>query len=143
MTRRISGAQRRFALALLAGALVSAPAAAQQVPGRPLKDIEVDRIVAVVGKHPVLFSEVLEAINFARSRGLTIPDDTVGQLRIAREFLDQIVDKEVLITVAKDYKIEVTETDVSKAVEDQVDGARKQFRSEAETNFSLFSSTFA
>ena len=142
MTRRISGALRRFTLALLAGALVSAPAAALQVPGSPLKDIEVDRIVAVVGKHPVLFSEVLEAINFARSRGLQIPDDTVAQLRIAREFLDQIVDKEVLITIAKDYKIEVTESDVSKAVEEQVDGARKQFRSEAEFRAALIREGF-
>ncbi|MFM8780106.1 MAG: peptidylprolyl isomerase, partial [Gemmatimonadota bacterium] len=49
---------------------------------------------------------------------------------LAREFLNSIIDKEVLIAVAKEYKIEVTEVDVAAAVDQQVDGARKQFQSE-------------
>jgi phosphoserine phosphatase len=59
---RVVGALVVLALGRMAGA-----------QARPLKDIEVDRIVAVVGTHPILFSEVLEAINFARSRGLQVP----------------------------------------------------------------------
>ena len=97
---------------------------------RPLKDIEVDRIVAVVGTHPILFSEVLEAINFARSRGLQVPSDSAGQIALARDFLGQIVDKEVLIAIAKEYKIEVAEPDVSQQVEQQIDGVRSNFQTE-------------
>ncbi|MGA0920810.1 MAG: foldase protein PrsA, partial [Gemmatimonadaceae bacterium] len=100
---------------------------AQQRGGR---DVEVDRVVGVVGKHPILLSEVLEAINFARSRGLQVPQDSAAQVTLAREFLNSIIDKEVLIAVAKEYKIEVTEVDVSAAVDQQVEGARKQFQSE-------------
>ena len=124
-------------LALCALALGASAAVAQQVPGGPLKNIEVDRIVAVVGTHPVLFSDVLEAINFARARGLQVPSDSAGQLSLAREFLGGIVDKEVLITVAKEYKIEVSEADVSTAVEQQVDGARRQFQAESDFRAAL------
>ena len=108
------------------------------LPGAsPLRDIEVDRIVGVVGTHPILFSEVLEAINFARAQGLQIPPDTAGQMRIAREFLSGIVDKEVLIAVAKDYKIEVTEATVSAQVERDYDRARSQFKTEQEFRTAL------
>lgn len=70
------GLRRSLALAAVAVTLLGVPAAAQR---QPLRDIEVDRIVAVVGTQPILFSEVLEAINFARGRGLQVPQDSVGQ----------------------------------------------------------------
>ncbi|MFN5153952.1 MAG: peptidylprolyl isomerase [Gemmatimonadota bacterium] len=118
---------RRLLAASLAAVTCVTAVEAQQRTGR---DIEVDRVVGVVGKHPILLSEVLEAINFARSRGLQVPQDSAAQVTLAREFLNSIIDKEVLIAVAKDYKIEVTEVDVAAAVDQQVDGARKQFQSE-------------
>ena len=129
-------------LSLRRAALAAAMAAAFAVPARAqtpttFKGIEVDRIVGVVGKHPILFSEVLEAINFARAGGLQLPPDSVGQIRIAREFLGRIVDKEVLVVVATEYKIEVTEAEVSKAVERDVDRARGQFQTEAEFRTAL------
>lgn len=114
-------------------ALCALPATAQQ----PLKGIEVDRVVGVVGTHPVLFSEVLEAINFARAGGLKLPTDSAGQMAIARDFLNRIVDKEVLIVVAKDYKIEVTESDVSSSVERDLDRAKSNFRTDAEFRAAL------
>lgn len=119
---------RRPLFALL---LAAAPLAAQEgLPAGPLRTIEVDRIVAVVGTAPILFSEVLEQINVARARGMQIPADSMGQLRIAREFLSQIVDEEVMVAVAKDYKIEVADGDVSAQVERQIDGVRGRFASE-------------
>ena len=128
-------APRRLLLALAGAVLVAAPAAAQQPTA--LKDIDVDRVVGIVGKHPILFSEVLEAINFARAQGLQLPPDTAGQMRIAREFLGRIIDKEVLLEAAKDYKIEVTESDVSSQVERDLDRARSNFRSDAEFRTAL------
>jgi len=59
-----------------------------------------------------------------------VPQDSAAQVALARDFLNSIIDKEVLIAVAKEYKIEVTEVDVAAAVDQQVEGARKQFQSE-------------
>jgi len=121
---------RSLFLAVAGAALVAVPASAQTP--QPLKDIEVDKIAAVVGTHAILFSEVLEAINMARSQGLQLPPDSAGQMAVARDFLGRIVDREVLIAVAKDYKIEVSEADVAQNVERDLDRARSQFRTEAE-----------
>ena len=123
-----------LALGALVATLIGVPAGAQ---GQPLRDIEVDRIVAVVGTQPILFSEVLEAINFARGRGLQVPPDSAGQLALAREFLGQIVDKEVLIAIAKEYKIEITEADVAAQVDKQVDGVRSNFQNEQQFRAAL------
>ena len=128
-------ALRRVLLPFAGVALLAAPAVAQ-VPSA-LKDIEVDRIAGVVGTHPILFSEVLEAINFARAQGLQLPPDSAGQIAIARDFLSRLVDREVLIAVAKDYKIEVTEADVASQVERDLDRARSNFRSDAEFRAAL------
>jgi peptidyl-prolyl cis-trans isomerase SurA len=132
----------REVLVIAGVALVAAPAVAQQapassVPPQGLRNIEVDRVAGVVATTPILFSEVLEAINFARAQGMQLPPDSAGQLRVAREFLGRIVDREVLITVAKDYKIEVTEVDVSAKVEKDVEDARSRFNSEAEFRSAL------
>ena len=125
---------RPLALGALVATLIGVPAGAQR---QPLRDIEVDRIVAVVGTQPILFSEVLEAINFARGRGLQVPSDSAGQLALAREFLGQIVDKEVLIAVAKEYKIEITEADVGAQVDKQMEGVRSNFPSEQQFRAAL------
>ncbi len=131
---------RRVACVVAGAAALAMPAGAQTPTA--LKGIEVDRIVGVVGTHPILFSEVLEAINFARAGGLQLPADSLGQMQVAREFLGRIVDKEVLITVAKDYKIEVTESDVASSVERDLDRARGQFRTDAEFRAALQSEGF-
>src|SRR5690606_14747293 len=126
---------RRLLCALLLGAT---PVAAQQdAPAQPLRDVPVDRVVAVVGKHPILFSEVLEVINFERARGMQIPPDTAGQLRIAREILSRIVDQEVLVAVAKDYKIEIADADVMADVERRLDQVRAQFANDDEYRAAL------
>ncbi|MEX2180830.1 MAG: peptidylprolyl isomerase [Gemmatimonadaceae bacterium] len=118
-------------LAIL-GAL-AVPAAAQDAPplGAMLL-IDVDRIVAVVAKRPILYSEVLEQVNLARARGLEIPRDSAGQMAIARDFLSRIVDEEVLVTVAKEYDLVVTEIEVGPTVDRSIEDIRARFPSEAE-----------
>lgn len=115
---------------------VAAPAMAQQrpapLPAGPLRSIEVDRIVAVVGTHAVLFSEILEQINFARANGAQIPEDSLAQLEMAREILGEIVDQEVLVAVSKDYKINVLDSEVSAQVDQRMRKIREQFKSESE-----------
>jgi peptidyl-prolyl cis-trans isomerase SurA len=111
-------------------ALLAAPAAAQEAGA--LRSIEVDRVVAVVARRPILMSEVLERLNLARARGLQVPRDSGGQMALARELLEQLVDEEVLVTVAEDYKLEVPETDVSPQVDRSITDIRGRFPSEAE-----------
>lgn len=118
-------------LATVATLMLAAPLGAQQLQdGTRL--YPVDRVVAVVGQKPILWSEVLERISIARSQGLEIPRDTAGQMRVAREILDQLVDEEVLLAVAADFKLEAPETEVIARVDQQIDQVRSQFPSDAE-----------
>jgi len=138
---------RRSAVALLlaVAALVAAPAAGAQVAptfptaqgGPKARLLEVDRVVGVVGTTPILFSEVLEQVNFARSNGREIPSDSAGQMRVAREVLNEMIDQEILVTLAREYKIEVPESDVSDRVDQRIANVRNQFRTEPEYRAAL------
>jgi peptidyl-prolyl cis-trans isomerase SurA len=122
---------RARVLAALCLSLLAAPAAAQQLQDG-MRLYPVDRVVAIVANKPILWSEVLERISLARAQGLEIPRDSAGQQRIAKDILEQLVDEEVLLAVADDYKLEVPETEVSARVDQQVDNVRGQFQTEAE-----------
>ncbi len=132
---------RRTLSGLLLSLAVALPATAQDTPA-PLKTVEVDRIVAVVGTHPILFSEVLEQINFARAQGMQLPADSAGQLTLARQVLGQIIDQEVLVAVAKEYKIEIADADVARQVEERMDQIRAQFPGEEQYRAALRSEGF-
>lgn len=133
---------RRFALTLLCAAAPLGVLGAQNAPAGPLRNIEVDRIVAVVGTTPVLFSEVLEQINFARAQGREIPTDSAGQMAIAREVLGEMIDQEILVTLAREYKIEVPETDVADQVDKRIANVRGQFKTEPEYRAALLREGF-
>lgn len=121
----------RTLAALVGLGFCAAPVAAQQtMPG--MRIVPIDRVVAVVATKPILWSEVLERINAARASGMQLPSDSAGQYAVARQMLEQLVDEEVLVAVATDYKLEVPETEVTGKVEQQLDQARAQFATEAE-----------
>ncbi|HUR92005.1 MAG TPA: peptidylprolyl isomerase [Gemmatimonadaceae bacterium] len=106
-----------------------APAAVAQQPGTSLP---VDRIVAIVGSAPILWSDVLVAVNQKRAQGLAFPADSAGQMAIARETLDELIDAEILVQKAVQLKVEVTEADATPQVEDQIRRIREQFPSDVE-----------
>jgi peptidyl-prolyl cis-trans isomerase SurA len=139
-----SRARPRIATALLlAGAAVTplfGQAAGDPLAG--LRLVDVDRVVAVVAKKPILFSEVIEQVNYARARGLEIPRDSAGQMTIARQVLGQMIDQELLVTVARDYNITVPESEVSETVDRNVQGIRQQFGGEAEYRAALLREGF-
>ncbi|HWO88647.1 MAG TPA: peptidylprolyl isomerase [Gemmatimonadales bacterium] len=122
----------RALLAVLAVALASSRAQAQA-------QLEVvDRIVAVVGRRAILLSEVDEAINQARAEGLEVPDDSVAYEGLRREFLQRLIDEEVLYARARqDTTIQVTDTEIQQAVDEQYRQVRSQFRSDAELTTAL------
>ncbi len=125
--------RRSLCAVLLAATALSAPAAAQEPVGLgALQLIDVDRIVAVVARRPILFSEVLEQVNLARAGGMEIPRDSAGQMRVAREFLGRIIDQELLVSVANEYGLVVSDAQVSPAVDQRIEGIRAQFPTEVE-----------
>lgn len=116
---------------LLALSFLATPAVAQEGAGS-FRMVDVDRIVAIVAKKPILMSEVLERVNMARARGMQIPRDSAGQMALARDLLEQLVDEEVLVAVANDYAITVNEAEVASVVDRSLQDIRSRFPSETE-----------
>ncbi|MBA3580224.1 MAG: peptidylprolyl isomerase [Gemmatimonadaceae bacterium] len=105
------------------------PTPAPQLPGSSLP---VDRIVAIVGTEPILWSDVLVAVNQKRAQGLAFPSDSAGQMAIARETLSELVDAEILVQKAAQLKIDVTPEEVASSVDDQIRRIRDQFPSDVD-----------
>lgn len=99
--------------------------------GTSPRTVEVDRVVAVVARRPILMSEVLERINLERAGGLQVPRDSAGQLALAREVLNKLVDEELLVTVAQEYEITVAESEVAPNVDRSIQNVRSNFPDEA------------
>jgi len=102
-------------------------------PAMPVgTNISLERIVAIVGDQPVLWSSVLENINVRRAQGMPIPDDSAGQMAIIAEVVNDLVDQELLVQKAKDLKVDVADEDVAAGVDNQIKRVRSQFSSDAE-----------
>lgn len=140
MKRHISSIALLVTLAAgAAGAQVASPTAgdtavrsALPAEGEVVRDAKVNWIVAVVGDRPILWSDVVELINQRRAQGLRLPPDSAGQVALARQVLNELVDEEVLLLKAKDEKIEVPDAELQPNVERQVKRIRDQFKSEPE-----------
>lgn len=120
---------KRLVLAL--AVMAAAPAAAQERPA--VTSQTVDGIVAVVGGHAILWSQVLEVIGQERSRGAQLPEDSAGAAEFARNVLTQLVDEQVLLQRATgDTSITVADADVAQTVDRQIQQIRSQFPSDQE-----------
>ncbi len=86
----------------------------------------------MVGNQPVLWSDVLVAVNQKRAQGLVFPRDSAGQMAIARETLNELIDAEILVQKAAQLKIEVTDEETAPLVDDQIRRIREQFPSDAD-----------
>ena len=119
-------------LAIVAFALTAAqPAAPQQRPAATSQ--ATDGIVAIVGSHPILWTEVLEVIGQERSRGRQLPQDSAGAAEFAKEILAQLIDEQVLLQRATgDTSIAVADADLTQTVDRQITQIRTQFPSEQE-----------
>jgi peptidyl-prolyl cis-trans isomerase SurA len=111
-------------------------ALAAQIPSTPAAPVAtslpIDRVVAIVGTQPVLWTDVLTAVNQRRTQGLQLPTDSAGQAVLARSVLGELVDEEMLVQKAKEMKLEVLEADVTAAADRQIKGVRAQFKSDEE-----------
>jgi peptidyl-prolyl cis-trans isomerase SurA len=120
--------RRLLAFIVLLAAATLPPAAAGQQAARPL-----DRIVAVVGTRAILASQVDEELVRFQAQGGQVPPDSAGRAKMRRDFLERMVEEEILVQQAqKDTAVRVTEQEVLDAVEQTYQNARKQFTSEVE-----------
>ena len=117
----------RWLLALVALAAAGAPAVAAQEPQ------VVDRVVAVIGNHPILESEVQEELFARQSQGLRIPATGDSLARVRRAIIDELIDNELLIQQATaDTSIKVTDQEVVAAVEQSIRSVRGRFGTDLE-----------
>lgn len=95
--------------------------------------IPVDRVVAVVGTHPILWSDVLEELAQRRAQGLVVPEDSVAQLALATSIVEEMIDVEVMVQRARaDTTITVADNDLTTTVDQQIARLREQFKTDAE-----------
>lgn len=97
--------------------------------------IMIDKIVAVVGQKPILLSEVMDAIYYMKGAGQAVPEpaDTARFSLFARDtVLSDMIDQEVLIAVAKQYKSEVDDKEIAPDVDKRLKDLHGRFKSDAE-----------
>jgi peptidyl-prolyl cis-trans isomerase SurA len=129
----------RLATVILVGLLGAASLPAQDsVRATPPADsatrpIPVDRVVAVVGAEPILWSDVVEIIQQQRARGMRMPTDSAGQMALARDVLANLVDEELLVQRASaDTGITIADADLAATVDEQIRQIRAQGGSDQE-----------
>jgi peptidyl-prolyl cis-trans isomerase SurA len=110
-------------------------------PPQPI-GIPLDRTVAVVGQRPITWNEVEEAIDYLRGQGIQIPDDTAGLRAFYMEQLNDMIDQEVLVTVAKEYKAEADDKQITPDVDKRLKDLHTKFKSDAEFRDALKSAGF-
>jgi peptidyl-prolyl cis-trans isomerase SurA len=120
-----------LAVAALAPVALGAQIPAAAVRGNP-PTLPIDRVVAIIGEQPLLWTDVLTAINQRRTQGLQVPTDSALQAALAHTVLNDLVDEEILVQKAKEMKLEVTESEISSAADRQIKNVRSQFKSDEE-----------
>jgi peptidyl-prolyl cis-trans isomerase SurA len=123
-------------LACLSAPVASAQPPAGQAPAQQtdsLRRVPLDRVVAVVGTSPILWSDVQETILQRVSAGMQLPQDSTGQLNLARQVVQELVDEQVLLQrAASDTSISVADADLTETVDDQIKRLRDRFPSESQ-----------
>jgi peptidyl-prolyl cis-trans isomerase SurA len=104
-----------------------------KAPAEQSSRIPMDRIVAVVGTTPILWSEVLEIVRQRQSQGAPMPTDSAGEVAMARQIVSDLVDEELLVERADaDTSINVAEADLNATVEDQIKQLRARIPNDQE-----------
>ncbi|HYW51496.1 MAG TPA: peptidylprolyl isomerase, partial [Gemmatimonadaceae bacterium] len=104
--------------------------------------VSVDRVIAIAGDHPILWSEILEEYNTRRAQGMPVPKDSAEQRKQLEKMIDELIDAEVLIQKAAVEKVEVLDGDVLPEVETQLKKIRDQFKSDQEFRTALSGAGF-
>ncbi|MFI5231663.1 MAG: peptidylprolyl isomerase [Gemmatimonadales bacterium] len=141
LVRTVLGLSVAATLAAQQPGSVTAPVAARPVVAAPLAPIGIllDRIVAVVGQTPILLGDVVDAALYLKGAGEAVPDptDSVAYEAYLRDRLDDLINQDVLIAVAKQYKAEVDDKDITPDVDKRLKDLHARFKSDAEFRIQL------
>jgi peptidyl-prolyl cis-trans isomerase SurA len=124
---------------LLMLAFAAAAAHAQQ-PTPPAQQargdttiVQLDRIVAVVGDHPITQYDLQERMLALQQQGaLKAPTNEAEFQKMAQDVLGQLIDEEALVQKATELKVEVLDTELTASVDRQMRQIRARFASDAE-----------
>ena len=122
--RALAGRVRRVAalLAIVAGAGAPARLAAQSHP------VTIDRIVAVVGSKPILWSQLQEQMVAAQAQGQALPTDSTALTALRHQVLQSMVEEELIVQEAqRDTNVKVTDQEVQDQVEQTVQNVRRSY----------------
>ena len=121
---------------LMIAGLLAPFAVGAQTPATPAsavpRSLPIDRVIAIVGDQPILWTDVLTAVNQRRAQGMQLPPDSAGQAALARTVLNELLDEEILVQKSKELKLEVTDADIIAAADRQIKTVRAQFKSDEE-----------
>ena len=113
------------------------PAAEQQRVHVPM-----DRIVAIVGSTPILWTDVVQIVDQRRAAGMPLPD-SAAQIALARQIVADLVDEEILVQRASaDTSITVSDADLTETVESQIKQLRSRIPNDQEFITALKGSGF-
>jgi peptidyl-prolyl cis-trans isomerase SurA len=134
--------QVRWGGVLVAAVMAAAPLAAQNGSG---PGQGVDRIVAVVGRQPLMASMVEEQFfTFAAQGGGTTLTTAADSARMRRQILEDLIDDELLFQEAqRDTAIVVTDQEISEMVDGNLRDIRKRFNDEVTFTAELRTAGFA
>jgi peptidyl-prolyl cis-trans isomerase SurA len=96
-----------------------------------------ERIAAIVNKEVILASDVDEQTREAAARMRLDPGDSTAIKRLRGEVLNQLVEKQVLLTEAQKQGITITDADVKQAVDREIDALKQRIGSEQEYQAAL------
>ena len=121
---------------LMIAGLLAPIAVGAQTPVTPASavppSVPIDRVIAIVGDQPILWTDVLTAVNQRRAQGMQLPPDSAGQAALARTVLNELLDEEILVQKSKELKLEVIDADIIAAADRQLKTVRAQFKSDEE-----------
>lgn len=144
MTRSIALVATAFTCASLLHAQVTPPAARPAgTPAATPVSVPIDRVIAVAGERPILWSEVLEEYNTRRAQGgFVVPTDSVAHRKLVEGIIDELIDAEMLVQKAAVEKVEVVDGDILPEVETQLRRIRGQFSTDQEFRTALAGAGF-
>ncbi|HEX6038502.1 SurA N-terminal domain-containing protein, partial [Longimicrobium sp.] len=120
----------RTAFAALALALAAAPLLARPAHAQPGEELW-DGVVAVVGDTVLLRSDLTLYLEQARAQGEQVPTEGPELDRFIQQAVQDRVNDLLLIEGARAAGLEVSDTEVQLAVDEQIRDVRGRFPSEA------------
>ena len=133
--------RRLLPLTLIVGATTSIcrPAFAQEPEW-----VQVDRIVAVVGRASIVESRIEERLQQLRRQSTDLPTDSAGLDEIRRTILDSLIVEELVLQAAdQDTSIYIGEEDVQSRADEQLRSVRDEFVSVRDFQSTLRETGFA